>query len=144
MEKLKDLNLISILNNSDEEKLKSIFNKVNTMALYNIINNTICECGKLVKTHYKCRNCRKKYCIMFIRCNMFSYHRYTDMCLNCLDKYTFYISTINDVYRIETHDINNEYYILIRKYKNLYHDAIEKIISYKNVLKLLDLSNIVY
>lgn len=144
METLKDLNLISILNNMEDEKLKIIVNKATTMRLYNIINNTICECGKLVKTHCKCRNCRKKYCIMFIRCNKVIHHRRTDTCLNCLRDHTFHISTINDVYRIETEDINNVYYILIRKYNNLYNNAFDKIISYKDVLKLIDLSNIVY
>ena len=66
MSTLKELNLISVINNTN---LNNIINKVDyqkILDLYKDLTKLKCNnCNKLLKTHDKCKYCNKLNCIVF-------------------------------------------------------------------------------
>lgn len=118
MEKLKILNLISVLNNIDDESLECVMNKIDNVRLLNHIYQKKCKkCDKEYLAHHKCVKCKKYKCYMF---TYESNYARTYKCLDCVGKLT-----IASIYR----DTYSKYKWVIRvkdiKYNKIY-------IIYKN------------
>lgn len=81
MEKLKILNLISVLKNLNKKELTYVLSQTNTLELANIFNNLKCHrCTSLIGNHYNCTYCGLFHCDMFYN----TYDKdYT--CLECIN-----------------------------------------------------------
>lgn len=80
MEKLKTLNLISVLNNIDDDGLRHVLSKTNKVKIYNILKDSICNnCDKLITNHFTCEICHTINCFMLdnVWCTK-------SICLNCV------------------------------------------------------------
>lgn len=128
MEKLKTLNLISVLNNMKDNDLEYVLSNTNIVKLQNIFNKITCnKCYKNVKAHHTCYNC----CI--VKCKMF--HHFINnrsLCLDCVGE-LYVKKNYNQSFIIIDKNSHYKFYICTKKY-NAYKEGP---ISKEEALKLL-------
>lgn len=133
MNTLKELNLISVLKNMNEEKLKEILYKSDNLKIYNLINTSKCsECNDFIDNHRMCSDCNK------IKCYTLWDGQFIHKCIGCLSrgykisyhgKYAMIDKLGDDVFFLHI-KVNK------KRVKNGY-------ISYNNLLKILKYDKIV-
>lgn len=127
MSSLKEINLISVLNNSDEKLLKKIFKNISIDAflkINEIMSKIDCKlCGFQVPLHFPCSKCNKNNCYSFTKKITYEhYYGYKCKCLECLSDKKFNI--INK---------NKKIYIITGEYKYTIDAWIHK--DYKGLSK---------
>lgn len=132
MSSLKEINLISVLNNIDEKLLKRIFNNINMDAflkINEIMANIDCKlCGFQAPLHFSCSKCNKNNCYSFVKKIAYEHsYGYKCKCLECLSDKKFNIINKNKKIYINT----GEYKYIIdawmyKEYKDLSKDELLK------------------
>lgn len=138
MNKLKELNLLSVINNMDEKQLSKLFDNISDDKIFlisNLMYKKRCNtCDIRLTKHRICESCSLNKCIVFEHKNIF-YHTNmpVEVCLHCLRNEEFRWIKNKCMETIET-----KYYIY-SLYKHSFYNSNEKqeIIKYDKVLDII-------
>lgn len=129
---LKELNLTNVLNNMDDDKLRSVLKNVDCRRLINLISWVKCKyCPYYLSSHHACVSCGHVGCTMFVSNDGHNDHA----CIKCLKDESFTISCDSCYMTISASD----FFTHLVKIHNPKDNKLpkNKKISYKLVLKLL-------